>query len=110
MASHAQAIEDDDIDAVFSEDMRFHRAFSIIAGREGVWDSILGAMARLSRIVRLFGKPERLPVVLAEHNAILDALDAGDAAAAVQRLEYHLDKIFVMLKQVPEQYSPYVVD
>ena len=108
--SHAQAIEDDDIDAVFREDMRFHRAFSVFAGREGVWDSILGAMARLSRIVRLFGKPERLPVVLAEHNAILDALDAGDAAAAVGSLEYHLDRIFVMLKQVPEQYSPYVVE
>ncbi len=108
--SHAQAIEDDDIDAVFREDMRFHRAFSVFAGREGVWHSILGAMARLSRIVRLFGKPERLPVVLAEHNAILDALDAGDASTAVSSLEYHLDRIFVMLKQVPEQYSPYVVE
>ena len=108
--SHAQAIVDGDIDAVFREDMRFHRAFSIFAGREGVWDSILGAMARLSRIVRLFGKPERLPVVLTEHNAILDALDAGDPATAVSSLEYHLDKIFVMLKQVPEQYSPYVVE
>ncbi len=108
--SHAQAIADGDIDAVFREDMRFHRAFSVFARREGVWDSILGAMARLSRIVRLFGKPERLPVVLAEHNAILDALDAGDAAAAVSSLEYHLDKIFVMLKQVPEQYSPYVAE
>ncbi len=108
--SHAQAIEGDDIDAVFREDMRFHRAFSDFAGRGGVWDSILGAMARLSRIVRLFGKPERLPVVLAEHSAILDALDAGDPAAAVGALAYHLDKIFVMLKQVPEQYSPYVAD
>ena len=108
--SHEQAIVDGDIDAVFREDMRFHRAFSIFAGREGVWDSILGAMARLSRIVRLFGQPERLPVVLAEHNAILDALDVGDPVTAVSSLEYHLDKIFVMLKQVPEQYSPYVAE
>ena len=60
--------------------------------------------------MRLFGQPERLPVVLAEHNAILDALDVGDPVTAVSSLEYHLDKIFVMLKQVPEQYSPYVAE
>ncbi len=108
--SQATALAAGDIERVFQEDMRFHRAFSVFAGREGVWDSILGTMARLSRIVRLFGRPDRLPVVIAEHHAIVDAIEAGDAGAAVRSLEYHLDRIFVMLKQVPERYSPYVTD
>ena len=108
--SQACALAAGDLELVFQEDMRFHREFSVFAGREGVWDSILGTMARLSRIVRLFGKPERLPVVVAEHHAIIDAIETGDAAAAVESLEYHLDRIFVMLRQVPEQYSPYVTD
>ncbi len=108
--SQARAIAAGDVDLVFQEDMRFHRTFSVFAGREGVWDSILGTMARLSRMVRLFGEPERLPVVVAEHHAIIDAIETGDEAAAVRSLEYHLDRIFVMLRQVPEQYSPYVTD
>ncbi len=108
--SQARALAAGDLDLVFCEDMRFHRAFSIFAGREGVWDLILGTMARLSRIVRLFGLPERLPVVIEEHRAILEAIETGDPAAAVASLQYHLDRIFVMLRQVPERYRPYVTD
>ena len=108
--SQRAAIADGDFDLFHREDMRFHRAFSVFAGREGVWDSILGTMARLGRIVRLFGKADRLPVVIDEHLAVLDALDAHDVAAAVQKLEYHLDRIFVMLAQVPDEYRPYVAD
>lgn len=108
--SQTQAIAAGQVDQAFAEDMRFHRAFSAFAGREGVWESILSTMARLSRIVRLFGRPERLPVVIEEHHAIVDALESGDAVKALDALQYHLDRIFVMLRQVPEQYSPYVAD
>jgi DNA-binding GntR family transcriptional regulator len=61
-------------------------------------------------VVRLFGQPDRLPEVVNEHVSIVDALDCGDAHAAVRRLEEHLEKIFHMTEWLPEQYGPYVTD
>ena len=92
------------------EDERFHQAFCSFAGREGVWATILAAKSRLGRFVRLFGRPERLPIVVEEHRLILDALDAGDENQAAERLEHHLEMIFVMLAQLREEYRPYVTD
>jgi len=99
-----------DVDLFLDEDERLHQAFSTFAERQGVWATILAEKARLGRFVRLFGKPERLSAVIAEHLAVLDALDAGDAALARDRLEDHIDKIFKMFDEVPEQYRPYVVE
>ena len=58
----------------------------------------------------LYGNADRLPHVLTEHLAILDALDDGAAEEAVRRLEYHLDRIFEMIEQEPAAYRPYVVE
>ncbi len=60
--------------------------------------------------MRLFGSPDRLPLVIEEHTAIIDALDDGDAAEAEARLVYHVDRAFVLLDQLPERYRRYVVD
>ena len=108
--SQDAAIAGDDADLFHEEDERFHQAFSVFAGREGVWSTILVARAPLRRFMRLFGRPERLPEVIVEHRAIVDALDAGRPKEAVERLEYHLDRIFILLEQLPDQYRPYVAD
>lgn len=110
IASQARAIAAGDTELFHREDERFHQAFSIFAGREGVWDTIQSAKASLGRVVRLFGRPDRLPVVVEEHTAIVDALDAGDMEEAARRLADHLDKIFQMIERLPEQYRPYVTD
>jgi DNA-binding GntR family transcriptional regulator len=110
LASQQRAMEQGDFDLFHREDGRFHHAFAVFAGREGVWTTIAGAMTDLGRFLRLFGIPERLAQVIAEHTAILDALEAGQAEEAARRLEYHLDKVFTMLRQVPEPYRPYVTD
>ncbi len=110
IAAQAEAIAAGDTELFHREDERFHQAFCMFAGREGVWATIMLAKARLGRIRRLFGDADRLPVVVREHAAILDALDAGDTEEAVGRLEYHLDKIFEMIAQLREQYRPYVAD
>lgn len=110
VACQSGAIATGDTEAFHREDENFHHAFSGFAGQEAVWSVILDAKASLGRIRRLFGWPERLPVVVEEHLAIVDALDAGDADAAVQRLEEHLDKNFNLIEQLPEQYRSYVTD
>jgi DNA-binding GntR family transcriptional regulator len=110
VASQERAIQGGDDDLFHKEDARFHQALSAFAGREGVWATIAGAITGLGRLLRLSGYPERLPEVIVEHTAILDALDAGQAEEAARRLENHLDQAFTMLKQAPNHYSPYVMD
>lgn len=92
------------------EDDRFHGYFAEIAGRPGVWTTVLAAKARLGRFIRLSALPGRLPNVVVEHEAIVDALDAGDVERAVERLLHHLDQNFVMMKTLPDHYLPYIAD
>lgn len=110
VASQAAAIAASDVDLFHHEDERFHASLSTFAEREGIWPTILMAKARLWRLHRLFGPPERLPIVVVEHLAVLDALDAGDANLARQKMEYHLDKIFETFDPMPERYRPYLAD
>jgi DNA-binding GntR family transcriptional regulator len=105
-----EAISLGEFDRFHEEDDRFHRLFAVYADLDGVLATVQATKARLTRFYRLFGKPTRLPAVPAEHCAIVDALDANDADLAVQRLEDHLNKIFDILRQLPEAYQPYLTD
>jgi DNA-binding GntR family transcriptional regulator len=110
VTGQVEAVVAGDQDRFHREDERFHHAFCTVAGREGVWNTILLAKTRAGRIHRLFGDADRMPVVVEEHNAILDALDAGDVEEAVRRLEYHLNKVFELIEQWPARYRPYLAD
>jgi len=110
IASQDAAVASKDYDLFYREDERFHRAFSDFANLQGVWNTIQNAKSGVGRFVRLFGNPDRLPDVVVEHNSVIDALDAGNTDEAASRLEYHLDKIFNLVREKPEQYRPYVVD
>ncbi|CAM5769156.1 GntR family transcriptional regulator [Labrys miyagiensis] len=105
-----RALSTGNIDLFFEEDENFHQAFAAFAAREGVWSTVLQAKSRLARFVRLFGTPSRLPVVIDEHLTVLDALDAGRVNEAAQFMEEHLDMIFHILEQLPEEYGPYIVE
>ena len=104
------AIQSGALDTFYREDMRFHQSFCRFAGRIGVWDTIAQAVAGLGRLVRLTYQPERLSAVLVEHVAIVDALDAGDTGEAVQRLQFHLDQMFVVFSDLPDQLRRYLAD
>lgn len=99
-----------DSDGFHAADAEFHHLLMSFANREGVWTTIQTAWTRLARFMRLFGSPDRLPLVIEEHLAIIDALDDGDAMEAEARLVYHVDRAFVLLDQLPERYRRYVVD
>lgn len=90
-----------DLDAFLDADERFHRLFATHAGRESVWPAILSAKARLTRFIRMSGNPQRLSDVLAEHAAVIDALERGDVPAAEAALVSHLDQIFLLLDRMP---------
>ncbi len=84
-------------------DETFHGLLAVFAGREGVWPAVLAAKLPLTRFHRYSASPERLPHVIAEHLAVVDALDRGDAPGAEHALITHLDMIFVIFGALTEE-------
>ena len=106
----AAALAADDIDGFHGFDSDFHRAFCAAAGLEGVWTTILIAKARVDRVHRLASLQGRLPQVIVEHRDILDALDAGEAERAAERLDYHLERAPTIMQSLIGTYEKYFVD
>lgn len=92
-----------DGDGFFRADEEFHHLLGTFAERERVWQAIMAAKLSLSRFYRSWATPDRLPDVICEHLAIVDALDRGDAVAAEQALITHLDMIFAIFERIPEK-------
>ncbi|MER9211163.1 GntR family transcriptional regulator [Mesorhizobium sp. M0663] len=96
VAAQERSIAEGDIDGFHDNDENFHQLFASFAQRPGVWTTIHAAKAKLTRFIRFSGNAARFAVVLQEHLAILDALDANDGPGAEAALVAHLDKIFVL--------------
>ena len=52
----------------------------------------------------------RLPLVVAEHGAILDALDGGDRERAAERLDYHLERAPAIMETLIGSHEKYFVE
>jgi DNA-binding GntR family transcriptional regulator len=104
-----RAVLTSDEDDFHQLDELFHENFARSALLAGVWGTIQTAKARVDRVHRLAAIKGRLPVVIEEHRAVLAALDKGDADAAADRLDYHLDRILVILEQLVDLHGAYFV-
>ncbi len=106
----AAALDADDLEQFHELDEAFHRSFCDAAGLEGVWSTIQIAKARVDRVHRLAGGQGRLPLVMLEHGAILDALDAGDGERALSSLDYHLEQAPSIMETLIGTHDKYFVD
>jgi DNA-binding GntR family transcriptional regulator len=97
-------------DGFYEADTRFHQMFGTFADLEGCTETIGVMRSKLIRFYRLFNKPERLEVVVKEHTAIVDALDAGNIKLAEKHLVNHIDKAFHLIHSLPETYGPFLTD
>lgn len=98
-----RVIEAGDADGFFNADEAFHRTLASFSGRGGVWQAIQAAKVSLTRFHRFWAQPDRLPAVLTEHLAVIDALDRGDGKAAEQAMTTHLDMVFIIFDRMPEE-------
>lgn len=103
VAEQERFIAAGDGDGFFRADEAFHHLLGTFAGREGVWQAILAAKVPLTRFQRSWQTAERLPDVIREHLAVVDALDRGDPSCAEQALITHLDMIFVAVERMSEE-------
>jgi GntR family transcriptional regulator, rspAB operon transcriptional repressor len=83
-----------DLWSFHTADELFHRNFSVSAGLDGIWDTVLSVKTHLDR-VRHLANPVKghMDKVIEEHRAVVLQLDAGNAKGAVEAMRRHLDSL-----------------
>ncbi|MBR0694846.1 GntR family transcriptional regulator [Bradyrhizobium lablabi] len=83
-----------DRDAFHRADEAFHGTIADIAGHPGIWKLILQVKVHVDRFRRLtLPQRGRMAEVIAEHEVIMAAIEARDAAAAGIAMARHLDRL-----------------
>lgn len=104
-----RAVQANDAAGIHDADLAFHQHIADALNLPKLKAVIDSARANLDRARRLIRSPSRRPKALAEHVAIVDAIEAGDPAAAAQAMRRHLDNMIIHLlkyaRRHPEQFA-----
>ena len=92
------AIEAKDLKGFHGFDLAFHALLQDHLGFERVRSATETARLGLDRVRRLLNTRRRLELTLAEHNAIVAAMEAGDGDAAAGAMYGHLDAVMAELE------------
>jgi DNA-binding GntR family transcriptional regulator len=80
--------------AFHQADEAFHAAIAEVAGYPGIWTLILQVKVHVDRFRQLtLPQQGRMGQVIAEHEAILAAIESHDPAAAGMAMEKHLERL-----------------
>lgn len=98
-------IERQDHDRFFFLDEMFHRTLAISAGQTMAWNVIEDVKAQLDR-VRYLSIPDSTPIpkLADQHQAIVDAISAGDTEAAKQAMSTHQREILHSLPELERRF------
>ena len=92
------AIEAQDLRGFHGFDLAFHAALQDELGFERVRSATETARLGLDRVRRLLNTRRRLDLTLAEHTAVVDALEARDGEEAAAAMHRHLDAVLAELE------------
>jgi len=94
-----------DEESFFLLDDAFHRSLASAADCAYAWKVVEEAKGQMDR-VRFLSIPDTLPteVPIVQHQAILDAIAAGRAAAAERAMQAHLREIFKSLPRLAQAF------
>jgi len=101
--------------AAISDDRRFYKSDEALhqhiashAGLPGIWTDIMNAKLHMDRFRYLtFPRIDNMSVVLGQHRAIVDAIEAGDRPAAEEAMRAHLRRVFSVVHFVQERFPEY---
>ncbi|WP_417259999.1 GntR family transcriptional regulator [Celeribacter sp.] len=89
-------------------DYEFHRALCEIAEVPFAFDVISAEKAKVDRLCLLgLSKQDRMPMLLADHEAIAEKVKAGDAEGAVEVGMAHLARLDDTIEAITKQHSNY---
>lgn len=93
-----------DLSSFLPLDDQFHRQIFKLAGLEGVWSIIHAKKAHLDRVRHLQApQPGKIPRLIEEHEAILNAVRNRDATAAGAALRSHISGAILYIAELETQ-------
>ena len=97
----ARALAAGDQEHFFALDEEFHQRLAAAAGRPNSWSVVEEQKAQMDR-VRYLDMSDAIPMktVMAQHLAILAAVESGDVRAAEDAMRQHLSEILVSLPKI----------
>ncbi|MEM7446306.1 MAG: GntR family transcriptional regulator [Pseudomonadota bacterium] len=101
------SLKRNDPERFFEADEKMHRHLCILAGREEVWFVIVDAKVHMDRARRLSLREQGIKKLLADHEAIVDAIKSRDADRAVDAMRQHLLDIDLQMDQIKARYPAY---
>jgi DNA-binding GntR family transcriptional regulator len=95
----------------YLDNERFHQLIARAADLEGVWKTVQSVKMLWDRVGHLANRVEgHRADIIAEHEAIVAALDAGDARAAVKAMKLHLRSVFNAIARLRPLHEDYFTD
>jgi DNA-binding GntR family transcriptional regulator len=89
-----EANAEKDREAFHQADEKFHATIAEVAGYPGIWTLIQQVKVHVDRYRRLtLPQQGRIPRVIAEHEAVLNAIEAHDPSGARTAMERHLENL-----------------
>jgi DNA-binding GntR family transcriptional regulator len=111
LLAQQEAVDRGDRLGFYALDLAFHEILVTGLDLPRVAAVIEASRANIDRVRRLLSSPRRHAVTLAEHRALLEALEAGDPQAARRAMEAHLDAVMEELERFsatrPEVFIPF---
>ncbi|ANY77415.1 hypothetical protein BB934_03590 [Microvirga ossetica] len=106
-----EAAEAGDYRSFHAADEEFHSRIADIAGYPALWVHVTQIKIQVDRYRQLtLPLPGRMPAVIAEHEAVLQAIIAGDAMKSAALMERHLDAVLPALFEAGDVNSEYFVN
>jgi GntR family transcriptional regulator, rspAB operon transcriptional repressor len=108
LEAQRRAARDGDHDAFQRADERFHAALAAGAGCDLAWRAVLDVKCHMDRVCALtLTSPETLAEIIAQHLAIVAAIDARDPDAAEANMRHHLTEILRSLPRVIAEHGAF---
>jgi DNA-binding GntR family transcriptional regulator len=95
-------VPEDDPDGFMKLDERFHRTLAEAAGKSYAWKVIEDVKAQMDRVRYLAFMRYPIPTLIIQHEAVVDAIAAGDPASADHAMRDHLREILTALPEIAE--------
>lgn len=99
-----------DVPGFIESDDRFHRAMALAADQGAVWQDLERLKAQMNRLRHLSMRVFDRSQTIAQHRAVLTALQAGDANGAEDAIRTHLRQMLTELPQMAAAHPDYFTD
>lgn len=110
LIAEQKKVRQGDNQAFFLLDEEFHKTLALSAGREYAWRITEGIKAQMNRVRFLtFDFATPMAQLADEHSSVVDAIEAGDADLAAQRMENHMRALLTSLPLIAERYPEHFI-